>query len=163
MRVASRHTIDWYEGSRDSLRELFELAEDSTAQLDGYIARGRVLVARDETGAIVGHAQLLPDGPGAVELKSIAVRESSQGRGIGRRLVERAVSVSRAEGAASLTVTTATADVENMRFYQRCGFRPASIERDAFTPAHGYSPGLAVDGVPVRDAIRFELALDGVR
>ncbi len=163
MRTASPYTIGWHEGLRDSLRELFELAEDSPTQLDGYIDRGRVLVARDETGAVVGHAQLLPAGPGAVELKSIAVRESSRGRGIGRRLVEQAVSVSRAEGAASLTVTTATADVENMRFYQRCGFRPAWVERDAFTPAKGYSPGLAVDGIPLRDAIRFELTLDEAR
>ena len=152
-------TIEWHEGPRDALRHLFELAEDSPTQLDGYIDLGRVLVARDPTGTVVGHVQLLAVGT-AVELKSIAVLEESQGVGIGRRLVERAVAVSRGGGAATVMVATATADVDNVRFYQRCGFRAASIERDAFTPDKGYSPDLAAGGIPVRDAIRFELDVE---
>jgi ribosomal protein S18 acetylase RimI-like enzyme len=163
MRLGAQHTIDWYEGARDALRPLFELAEDSPVQLDGYIDLGRVLVARDERGVVVGHVQLLQAGSDAVEIKSIAVRAGSRGQGIGRALVERAVAVSRADGASAVTVTTATADVENVRFYQRCGFRAAAVEQDAFTPAKGYSPDLAVDGVPVRDAIRFDLELGGGR
>ena len=152
-------TIDWHEGPRDALRHLFELAEDSPMQLEGYIDLGRVLVARDAAGRVLGHVQLLAAGT-ALELKSIAVLEDWRGMGIGRRLVERAVAVSRDEGAASVSVATATADVENVRFYQRCGFRAASIERDAFTPDKGYSPDLAAGGIPVRDAIRFELDVE---
>jgi hypothetical protein len=50
---------------------------------------------------------------------------------------------------------TALADSDVLRFYQRCGFRASSIERDAFTPENGYPPDLEVDGIPVRDAIRL--------
>lgn len=160
---SAQYTIGWHEGPRDALRPLFELAEDSPTELDGYIDQGRVLVARDETGAIVGHLQLVPADAEVVEIKSIAVREGSRLQGVGSELVERAVAVSRRDGARAVTVATATADVDNVRFYQRCGFRAASIERDAFTPARGYPPGLAVDGIPVRDAIRFELELDRAR
>lgn len=163
MLEGSPHTIGWHEGPRDALRPLFELAEDSSTELDGYIHQGRVLVARDETGAVVGHLQLIPNDAEAVEIKSIAVREEARLQGVGSELVERAVAVSRKDGARAVVVATATADVENLRFYQRHGFRAASIERDAFTPANGYPPGLAVDGIPVRDAIRFELELDGER
>ena len=53
------------------------------------------------------------------------------------------------------------ADIENLRFYQRCGFRAIGIERDAFTPTAGYAPDLLADGIPVRDAIRFARSLDG--
>lgn len=161
MRRASSYTVGWHDGPRGALRGLFELADDSPAQIDASIDEGRLLVARDEAGSVVGHLQLVPDGPDAVEIASIAVREASRGSGVGRRLVEHAVTASRAEGARRISVATATADIGNLRFYQRCGFRTTAIERDAFTPAKGYPPGLSVDGIPVRDAIRFELRLDG--
>ena len=163
MRGAAPFAIGWHDGPRDTLRALFEEAEDSAVQLERYVDLGRVLVARDGTGAIVGHLQLVPSGPDSLEIKSIAVSPESRRNGIGRALVERAVALARAEGVAGVTATTATADVDNVRFYQRCGFRAASIERDRFTPAAGYSLDLAVDGIPVRDAIRFELRLDGGR
>ena len=37
--------IETYGGPRNSLRALFELAEDSAAELGSYIGAGRVLVA----------------------------------------------------------------------------------------------------------------------
>ena len=37
--------IEPYQGDRTDLRGLFELAEDSPAQLDSYLRAGRVLVA----------------------------------------------------------------------------------------------------------------------
>jgi ribosomal protein S18 acetylase RimI-like enzyme len=159
--AADRIVIGWHDGPRTQLRHLFELADDSSAQIDGYIELGRVLVARDERGEIIGHLQLIP-GPAAdtLEVKSIAVRPDWQGRGVGRRLVDRAVATSRDDGLRTLTVTTAVADLGNLRFYERYGFRAAAIERDAFTEAKGYPPQLRANGIPVRDSITFTLALD---
>jgi GNAT superfamily N-acetyltransferase len=153
--------LRWHDGPRAQLRHLFELADDSSTQIDSYIDLGRVLVARNERGETVGHLQLIPmASPDTVELKSIAVREDHQRRGIGRRLVDRALAICRDEGARAVTVTTATADIDNLRFYQRRGFRATSIERDAFTEAKGYPPRLQANGIPVRDSITFTLALD---
>lgn len=152
--------VDWYDGPRAALRPLFELAEDSPQQLDAYIERGRILVARDVGGRVVGHLQLLETAEqGVVEIKNLAVDTAFRRRGIGRRLVEHALTVCRAEGARAVTLITAVADVENVRFYQRCGFRATAIEPDAFTPAAGYPAGLSADGIPVRDAVRFTLEL----
>jgi hypothetical protein len=50
-------------------------------------------------------------------------------------------------------VATATADIDNLRFYQRHGFRFRAVERDVFTPATGYPPGSAIAGVPLRDRV----------
>ena len=36
----------------------------------------------------------------------------------------------------------------------------ASIERDAFTPANGYPPGIEVDGIELRDRVWLDLRLD---
>jgi GNAT superfamily N-acetyltransferase len=143
------------------LRHLFELADDSAEQIDSYIELGRVLVAHDDTNKIIGHAQLVPtERPDAVDLKSIAVLPEFQSCGVGRALVERLSAVCRGEGKRAVTVTTATTDIDNVRFYQRCGFRPTSIERDAFTEAKGYQPGLEAHGIPVRDGITFTLVFD---
>jgi RimJ/RimL family protein N-acetyltransferase len=57
-------------------------------------------------------------------------------------------------------VATAAADIGNLRFYQRLGFRMRSLERDAFTPATGYEPGLRIDGIELRDRVWFERRLD---
>lgn len=155
-----RWTIGWYEGDRAALRPLFELAEDSSTLLDDYIDHGRVLVATDDTGRILGHLQLVetPDA-GIVEIKNLAVEERLQKRGVGRGLVEHAFAVCRSEGATAVTLLTAVADIDNIRFYQRRGFRAVAIEPDAFTPADGYPPDLDADGIPVRDAIRFTIEL----
>ena len=158
---AESGVILWHEGPRTPLRHLFELADDSSTQIDSYIDLGRVLVARNARGEILGHLQLIPTAAAdTVELNSIAVREDHQRTGIGRRLVNRALAICREEGAQTVTVTTATADLDNLRFYQRCGFRATTIERDVFTEAKGYPPQLEANGIPVRDSITFTLLLD---
>ena len=53
--------IESYGGPRDSLRPLFELADDSATELDSYIDAGRVLVAVSD-GEVIGHLQLTDTG-----------------------------------------------------------------------------------------------------
>jgi ribosomal protein S18 acetylase RimI-like enzyme len=147
-------------GPRAELRRLFELAEDSESQLDAYIDSGRVLVATDGD-RVVGHLQLTDSGrPGEVEVKNMAVDASQQRRGVGRRLMAAAVALAREDRRSSLVVATAAADVGNLRFYQRLGFRMRSIDRDAFTTATGYEAGLTVDGIVLRDRVWLDLPLD---
>lgn len=121
--------------------------------------QGRVLVATDD-GQIVAHLQLVEsDVEHEVELGSIAVIDQRQRQGIGRALIERAIAVCRAEGLHTLLVATASADIGNLRFYQRLGFRMLRIERDAFTTADGYPDGLTIDGIPLRDRVWLTLDL----
>jgi GNAT superfamily N-acetyltransferase len=135
--------IQTYRGSRDDLRPLFELAEDSAAELDSYIGAGRVLVAISGP-EVIGHLQLTGTGdPRQAEIKNMAVREARQGHGIGRRLIQAAIGLLAAEGVTTLLVATAAADIGNLRFYQRQGFRMRSIERDAFTPPPDIRPACA--------------------
>jgi lactoylglutathione lyase len=159
---ADPHSIRWHEGSRSQLRGLFELADDSHERIDEYIELGRVLVALDRDGKPVGHLQLVPTRePDVLEITSLAVVARHRRQGIGRRLVDRARAVSRAEEIRTVTVTTAMADVDNLCFYQRLGFRATSIVTDAFTRENGYPGAPTVEGIPLRDAIRFEIAVDG--
>ena len=138
-------------GNRDELRPLFEEAEDSSSQLDAYIEAGDVLVA-SAGGRILGHLQLIAGGE-ALEIKNMAVNPDMRGRGIGRALIDAAVETARRRRAATLVVATAAADTGNLHFYQRCGFRLRSVERDAFTPAMGYAAGTLSDGIELRDRV----------
>jgi ribosomal protein S18 acetylase RimI-like enzyme len=152
--TAAEIGVEEHTGPRDSVRPLFELAEDSAPALDAYIDAGRLLVARDGDRVVVGHLQLT-DGMSAAEaeVKNMAVDPAHRRRGVGRALMDGAIAAARADGRSRLVVATAAADTDNLRFYQRLGFRLAAIERDAFTEAGGYEPGLEVDGIPLRDRV----------
>ena len=148
-----------HSGPRADLRPLFELAEDSSRELDAYLDTGRVLVAY-EGEAPVGHLQLTEtDDAALLEIKNMAVAEAQQGRGVGRALVEAAIALAREEGRSRLVVATAAAGTGQLRFYQRLGFRMVSIERDAFTEVTGYEPGLLVDGIELRDRVWLDRAV----
>jgi hypothetical protein len=56
----------------------------------------------------------------------------------------------------ALVVATAAADIGNLRFYQRLGFRMRSSARDAFTEANGYARQ-DVDGIELRDRVWLDL------
>ena len=95
-----------------------------------------------------------------VELKNMAVRPDQQGRGVGRALVAEAVRRAADDGYAEMIVATAAADIGNLRFYQRVGFRLSAVERDAFTPDTGYPEPIVIDGIPLRDRVWFTRPLD---
>jgi hypothetical protein len=73
--------VEWYAGDREALRPLFQLAEDSPAELSSYLHSGRILIAR-RGARIAGHLQLTGTGrPGQAEVKNMAVSEELQGQG----------------------------------------------------------------------------------
>jgi ribosomal protein S18 acetylase RimI-like enzyme len=153
--------VETYTGGRGVLRPLFALAEDSKTQLDSYLDDGEVLVAV-AGGRIVGHLQLVEAaGGGRSEIKNMAVDATHQRRGVGRLLIDAAVGRERARGRSTLLVATAAADTDNLRFYQRAGFRMRVVERDAFTPKAGYPEQTFIDGIELRDRVWLELEIAG--
>lgn len=152
-------TIEEYAGPHRDLEWSFRLAEDSDQQLDAYIDLGRVWVARTSEGDIVGHLQAVRREAEVWEVVNTAVAEQARGQGVGRALLDRAMAEARTAGAVRMILATATADVGNLRFYQRCGFRMTHVVPDAFGPYQGYPPGLEVEGIPLRDQVWFEREL----
>jgi GNAT superfamily N-acetyltransferase len=152
-------SISEFPGDRDTLRELFALAEDSTEQLEGYLGVGRVLVARIDT-EIAGHLQVVSgDDASALEIKNMAVLVHHRRRGVGSALIAAVRRDALALDLRRLVVSTAAADTDNLQFYQRNGFRLLRVERDAFTPATGYLAGIEINGIPLRDRVWLDLSL----
>lgn len=148
--------IRLYSGDREAIRSLFELADDSERAIASYMHAGEVLVA-EQSGAPVGQILLTKTSDAdTAEIKSLAVRTDRQTSGIGRALIDAAVEPCKVKGLRRLVLATAAADVGNLRFYQRTGFRMLRIERDAFTAAHGYTDDGISDGIPLRDWVWFD-------
>ena len=152
-------TIEQYDGSHRDLAWSFREADDSEELLNTYIDLGWVWIARTAGGEVIGHLQAVPRDEDGWEVTNTAVVKSQRGRGAGRALLERAVDEARAVGVRRLILATGAADVGNLRFYQRCGFRMTRVVQDVFTPMNGYPPGLEVDGIPLLDQVWFERAL----
>jgi len=150
--------IELHHGSRHELWSLFELADDSALAIRRYLDLGLVHVA-SLGGVAIGHAQIVPHDVRVWELRSLAVLAPYRERGIATGLVRRSVAWVREHGAVQLLVATASADLDNLGFYQRLGFRMLRVERDAFTPEGGYPAGLSVCGIPVRDRVWLEIPL----
>lgn len=152
-------TVEEYAGSHRDLTWSFAEAEDSQELLEQYIDLGRLWVAVLRDGETVGHLQAVDRGDGVWEVTNTAVNESTRGQGVGRALLERAVEAARSAGASRVILATATADVGNLRFYQRCGFRMTHVVQDEFSTERGYPPGIEVDGIPMLDQVWFERRL----
>jgi len=150
--------IEPFIGARSQIRALFELADDSVSEIDGYIEAGDVLVARSQ-GEIVGHVQLIPSA-NRWEIKSIAVLAPFRRHGISTKLVHAALEHALADGCIGLTVGTAAADIDNLAFYQRLGFRIDHVERNVFTADRGY-PMVESHGIGVRDRVWLLMEFNG--
>ncbi|MBO0845928.1 MAG: GNAT family N-acetyltransferase [Nocardioides sp.] len=149
-------TVEEYAGPHRDLAWSFREVEHSERLLNTYIDLGRVWVARTDSGEIVGHLQAVARDARTWEVASLALVESVRRQGWGRRLLEHAAEQARQAGASRVIVSTAAADVGNLRFYQRCGFRMTHVVRDAFTAYQGYPDGLEIDGIPLRDQVWFD-------
>jgi ribosomal protein S18 acetylase RimI-like enzyme len=144
---------------RRELLDLFKLADDSEAQINRYMELGDLIVA-NANGAILGLVQVIETGePGTLEIKSIAVEPAHHRLGIGSKLLNTAVRHARRGGAKRLKLSTSIAAFDTLRFYLRYGFRLCGYTRDAFNSEQGYPEGTKLDGIPLNDAVEFDLIL----
>lgn len=132
--------------------DLLLLADPSQKLVDNYLNKGFCYVA-DSNGEIIGVYILLPISPRTVELVNIAVSENEQGRGIGKQLLKDAIRQSKYKGYNTIEVGTGNSSIEQLAFYQKCGFRIIGVESDYFT--RHYEDKIFENGIWCRDRIRL--------
>ena len=106
----------------DALARLHHLADDPDQQ---------VLVA-DRHGCLVGLLALdvmyyLPLGALTCRITAIAVADTEQRRGIGKRLLKEAEQRARAAGAARIELTSALRREQAHAFYRACGYEDSAL------------------------------------
>ena len=90
------------------------------------------------------------------EIVYIAVTADLRGRGYGKQIMHFLLEELRRRGGHALLVGTANAALENIAFYQKCGFRMFEIRRDYFAYIQ---PPIAEHGIVLRDmlVLRYDL------
>ncbi|NIC04834.1 GNAT family N-acetyltransferase [Billgrantia bachuensis] len=140
--------------SAEAPLDLLLEADPSIDTIKRYLESSICHVATIE-GETVGAHVIQPIGDGVYELMNIAVAPAYQGKGIGTKLLEHAVNMSRKLGAQRLELGTGTFGYQ-LAFYQRAGFRVISVERDHFL-TH-YDEPIYENGIQHKD--RLLLALE---
>lgn len=153
-------TIRKLEPSEDPPKDLLLLADPSWNMIADYLKRGECFVFEgdsDENKATVGVHVLLPTRPKTVELVNVAVEESHQGRGIGKKLVLHAIETAKTKGFKTIEVGTGNSSLSALGLYQKCGFRMTGIDRDFFV--RHYDEEIWENGIQCRDMVRMGMDL----
>ncbi len=129
---------------------LLLLADPSEKLVRDYLETG-VSVGASLNEEIVGVYVLLLHGEGLMELKNIAVAETMQGQGFGRRLLEHAIATARQTGARTLEVGTGNSSLAQLRFYEKAGFRRHRVDSGFFL--RHYEQPIFEDGIQCTDMI----------
>lgn len=90
------------------------------------IERGGEILCACAGDELVGTAAVLPEAPPRWELAKMTIAKPWRGRGLGRALLQAAISTAREKGAAVLYLDTNSRLQPAIALYEAAGFRPAS-------------------------------------
>ncbi len=101
-----------------------EYVSNTVDNLEDYMPpEGRLAMARDETGKLLGIVLLKPLATGTAEIKRLFVDPEARGEGLGRKLVGRLLEEAREIGYEQVFLDTGTYMPAAHRLYQSFGFR----------------------------------------
>ena len=90
------------------------------------------------------------------EIIHLAVITEKRGLGFGRKIIEALVAQARLRDMSSVLVGTANSSLDNIAFYQKCGFRMDHVRRDYFS----YLPQPVMEGgILMRDMLVLRLII----
>ncbi len=102
--------------------------------------------------------------PGIESWHVLSLDSLVPGRGIGSALLACVEDAARAAGSPRVTLVTTNDNVDAIRFYQRRGYRIASIDPGAIDRARSTKPSfplIGFHGIPIRDEVTLVKNLDG--
>jgi ribosomal protein S18 acetylase RimI-like enzyme len=134
--------------------DLLLLSDPSEEVISEYIDLSIKFIARLES-KIVGALLLLKTRPRTMEIMNISVYEEYQNKGIGRKLIIKAIEYAKANNIKIMEIGTGNPGLVQMMLYQKCGFRIIGVELDYFRKNH--EEKIFENGIECRDMIRMRL------
>lgn len=128
---------------------LLLLADEQESMIDRYIERGSMYVLNDN--GIKGECIVTDEGGGILEIKSLAVEASFQGKGYGRALIA-FIERTYQKDYDILQVGTGDSPM-TVPFYEKCGFRHSHYIKNFFTD--NYDHPIYEAGVQLKDMVYF--------
>ncbi|MCP3027340.1 N-acetyltransferase [Halobacillus sp. A5] len=137
---------------RQDYLALLLLADESEAIISEYINEGEMYTINEQEQPIGICLFIFPQHD-VVEIKNIAILPDYQRRGIGKKAIAEAHSMFQRRGFSEIIVGTANSSLENILFYQKCGFRMQSIRKGFFI---NYPAPIYENGIQALDMIVFQ-------
>ncbi|MBR8689766.1 GNAT family N-acetyltransferase [Bacillus australimaris] len=132
--------------------DLLLLADPSKEKVLAYVEAGACYAAFHEQD-VIGVYVLLSLSQQTVEIMNVAVKESYQGKGIGKQLIRHAIAEAKAAGFQTIEIGTGNSSIQQLALYQKCGFRLSSIDRDFFLKH--YDEPIFENGIQCMDMVRL--------
>ncbi|MFS0655125.1 GNAT family N-acetyltransferase [Bacillus sp. 179-C3.3 HS] len=136
--------------------DLLLLADPSKEKVLSYVKSGSCYTAIHGID-IIGTYVLSSLSKRTVEIMNVAVKETWQGKGIGKQLILHAISEAKKAGAHTIEIGTGNSSLHQLALYQKCGFRLASIDHDFFLKH--YEEPIFENGIQCIDMVRLSLVL----
>lgn len=136
--------------------ELLLLADETAEAIDQYIFKCDIYLLYDGAENIAVMA-LYKNNDTELEIKNIAVIESYRSKGIGSLLMSKAKEIAHDSHYTILSVGTSDTGFQQIRFYERNGFKKAGIRKDFFI--ENYPSPIYENGLQMRDMIILECPL----
>jgi ribosomal protein S18 acetylase RimI-like enzyme len=95
-------------------------------------------------------------------LEIVTLNVLRQREGIGRKLVNRAISLARSHGCSRVWVITTNDNTHALQFYQTMSFKIARVHKDAIEESRKLKPEIpriGMDDIPITDEIELEMNL----
>ena len=116
----------------ENLVPILMLAEESESALRWSLKNlSDTLYRMDDDGELIGAATLRWNTE-PCEILELAIAEDRQRQGLGRQFINYLLAEGRRRGKTELLVGTANSSIENLIFYQLCGFRMYQVRQDYF-------------------------------
>lgn len=134
-----RHSTAFAALNIEWLERYFAIEDKDRAQIENAQAAiidegGTILIAEDEAGEAIGCVALIPYRDGELELAKMAVSHAAQGCGVGRKLMDAAITRAREMGARSIYLESNTKLTPAVTLYERSGFRHLAPEERVASP-----------------------------
>ena len=97
------------------------------------------------------------------ECEIVSLDSLQAGQGIGSRLIDSVAGEARKAGCQRVFLITTNDNLEALGFYQKRGFELVEVDRGAVDRSRKIKPGIpliGMHGIPLRDEIELEMALE---
>jgi N-acetylglutamate synthase-like GNAT family acetyltransferase len=143
----------------ETLIPLLLQAEESERALRWGLANLVDMVYRADEGAVLIGAATMQWRGDPCEIMELAVVPERRWLGIGRSIVAWLVDEARRHQKTAVLVGTANSSIDNIAFYQKCGFRMDHVRKDYFWY---YREPVYENGIQIRDMLvfRYDLIAD---
>lgn len=136
--------------------DLLLLSDDSKEAIDKNLNNGELFFAEIKNKIIAAFILKIIEKEN-IEIKNIAVVEDQQGRGIGTKLLDYIISISKQRGFSNLIVGTCDLCIKEIEFYKKSGFTINSTRKNFFID--NYKDPIYENGMQIKDMVMLSIDL----